>query len=60
MFPRTKVIEAQGAPTNAAMLLGDDALPGPDDQIQHARESIGIFLWTYGTTATEKKTTGPF
>lgn len=41
------------------MLLGDDALPGPDDQIQHARESIGIFLCTYGTTVTEKKTMGP-
>lgn len=40
LLPRTKVIEAQGAPTNAAMLLGDEALPGPDDQIQPARENM--------------------
>ncbi|MDD9732038.1 TetR/AcrR family transcriptional regulator [Mameliella sp. AT18] len=38
-----------GTPTNAAMLLGDAALPGREERYRHARESVRIFLCAYGT-----------
>lgn len=47
-----------GAPTNAAMLLGDDALPGPEEQKRHVQESVRIFLRAYGTRQTMKGETG--
>ena len=33
-----------GAPTNAAMLLGDTAIPPKRDLVKHARQSVEIFL----------------
>jgi len=38
-----------GAPTNAAMLLGDDGIPGPEQLRSHAQEAVRIFLRAYGT-----------
>lgn len=38
-----------GAPTNAAMLLGDDGIPAPAQLRSHAREAVRIFLCAYGT-----------
>ncbi|MCG7625108.1 TetR/AcrR family transcriptional regulator [Epibacterium sp. Ofav1-8] len=37
-----------GAPTSAAMLLGDAALPGREARHRHAEESVRIFLCAYG------------
>ncbi|KOF16756.1 TetR family transcriptional regulator [Ensifer adhaerens] len=37
-----------GEPVNDAMLLGDQAIPGPDALRAHARESVRIFLSAYG------------
>lgn len=36
-----------GAPTNAAMLLGDAGIPGKEALRAHARESVRIFLSAY-------------
>lgn len=38
-----------GAPTNAAMLLGDDGIPGQAQLRSHAWEAVRIFLCAYGT-----------
>lgn len=38
-----------GAPTNAAMLLGDDGIPDPKQLRDHAREAVRIFLSAYAT-----------
>ncbi|WP_295811197.1 TetR/AcrR family transcriptional regulator [uncultured Nitratireductor sp.] len=40
-----------GAPTNAAMLLGNAALPGTRQRREHAQESVRIFLSAYGPEA---------
>ena len=37
-----------GAPTNAAMFLGDDVAPAPAEQQAHVRESVATFLAAYG------------
>lgn len=37
-----------GGPVNAAMLLGDEAIPDKDDRLRHARECVRIFLAAYG------------
>lgn len=47
-----------GAPTNAAMLLGDAALPGPEARRRHARETVRIFLSAYGARQRQKAKTG--
>lgn len=39
-----------GAPTNAAMLLGDAALPGHAERERHVRESVRIFLSAFGVS----------
>jgi TetR/AcrR family transcriptional repressor of mexJK operon len=36
------------APLNQAMLLGDEAIPGPDELGRHAREGVRVFLAAYG------------
>lgn len=36
------------APLNQAMLLGDSAIPGPDEMRHHAREGVRVFLAAYG------------
>jgi TetR/AcrR family transcriptional repressor of mexJK operon len=36
-----------GAPTNAAMMLGDPGIPGPADLRAHAEEAVRIFLSAY-------------
>ena len=38
-----------GAPTNRAMLLGDDGIPKRPELMDHAREAVRIFLSAYGT-----------
>jgi len=40
-----------GAPTSAAMLLGDAGLPGREARQKHAAESVRIFLCAYGVSA---------
>jgi AcrR family transcriptional regulator len=37
-----------GEPVNRAMLLGDDAVPGPAALRRHAREAVRVFLAAYG------------
>jgi TetR/AcrR family transcriptional regulator, mexJK operon transcriptional repressor len=37
-----------GNPVNQAMLLGDDAIPKPDELRDHANEAVSIFLAAYG------------
>ncbi|SOE08628.1 TetR family transcriptional regulator [Hoeflea halophila] len=37
-----------GAPTNAAMLLGDSGIPSRSELDAHAREAVRIFLAAYG------------
>jgi TetR/AcrR family transcriptional repressor of mexJK operon len=37
-----------GAPTSAAMLLGDAGIPDRDERHRHAMESVRIFLCAYG------------
>lgn len=37
------------APLNQAMLLGDEAIPGPEELRKHAREGVRVFLAAYGT-----------
>lgn len=37
-----------GAPTNAAMFLGDDVTPSPVEQHVHIRAAIDVFLAAYG------------
>ncbi|MEC9244201.1 TetR/AcrR family transcriptional regulator [Nitratireductor rhodophyticola] len=44
-----------GAHTNAAMLLGDTALPGGKERRAHAQESVRIFLCAYGTQQNPKE-----
>ncbi|WP_323791444.1 TetR/AcrR family transcriptional regulator [Nocardioides sp.] len=36
-----------GAPTNAAMYLGDDVAPSPAEQELHVRRAVGAFLAAY-------------
>lgn len=38
-----------GEPVNDAMLIGDQAIPGPAALKAHAREAVRIFLAAYGT-----------
>lgn len=40
-----------GAPTSAAMLLGDAGIPDSDARQRHAAESVRIFLCAYGVGA---------
>lgn len=40
-----------GAPTNAAMFLGDDVTPAPTEQQAHVREAVATFLAAYATAA---------
>jgi TetR/AcrR family transcriptional regulator, mexJK operon transcriptional repressor len=40
-----------GAPTNAAMLLGDDGIPDRPEILCHAAETVRIFLCAYGPDA---------
>ncbi|NYS26944.1 TetR/AcrR family transcriptional regulator C-terminal domain-containing protein [Rhodobacteraceae bacterium 2376] len=40
-----------GAPTSAAMLLGDAGIPDRDERHRHATESVRIFLCAYGVSA---------
>ncbi|MGY6705622.1 TetR/AcrR family transcriptional regulator [Roseinatronobacter sp.] len=40
-----------GAPTSAAMLLGDAGIPDRDARHRHAAESVRIFLCAYGVGA---------
>ncbi|WFE77044.1 TetR/AcrR family transcriptional regulator [Roseinatronobacter sp. S2] len=40
-----------GAPTSAAMLLGDAGIPDRDARHRHATESVRIFLCAYGVGA---------
>ncbi|WP_075998182.1 TetR/AcrR family transcriptional regulator [Salaquimonas pukyongi] len=44
-----------GAPTNAAMLLGDDGIPGQEELRNHAREAVRIFLCAYAMEHTNEK-----
>ncbi|MDD7971000.1 TetR/AcrR family transcriptional regulator [Roseinatronobacter alkalisoli] len=44
-----------GAPTSAAMLLGDAGLPDHQARQRHAIESVRIFLCAYGATAQEQR-----
>ncbi len=37
-----------GAPTNAAMFLGDDAAPAPGEQRAHVRDAVATFMAAYG------------
>ncbi len=37
-----------GAPTNAAMFLGDDVAPGAVEQQAHVRDAVATFLAAYG------------
>lgn len=37
-----------GAPTNAAMFLGDAATPAPAEQQAHVRDAVATFLAAYG------------
>ena len=37
-----------GAPTNAAMFLGDDVAPDPAEQQAHVRDAVATFLAAYG------------
>lgn len=37
-----------GAPTNAAMFLGDDVAPTPMEQQAHIRDAVAVFLAAYG------------
>lgn len=37
-----------GAPTNAAMFLGDDVVPAPAEQEVHVRHAVAAFLAAYG------------
>ena len=37
-----------GAPTNAAMFLGDDVAPSPTEQQAHVRAAVATFLAAYG------------
>lgn len=36
------------APVNKAMLLGDAAIPGPDEMRKHAADAVRMFLAAYG------------
>lgn len=36
------------APLNRAMLLGDEAIPGPEELKRHAAEGVRVFLAAYG------------
>ena len=38
-----------GAPTNAAMFLGDDVAPTPVEQQAHIRAALDVFLAAYGS-----------
>ncbi len=40
-----------GAPTNAAMFLGDDVAPTPAEQRAHVREAVATFVAAYGRTS---------
>lgn len=40
-----------GAPTNAAMLLGDAGIPARSELEAHAEESVRVFLCAYGSGA---------
>ncbi len=37
-----------GAPTNAAMFLGDDVAPSPAERQAHVRDAVATFLAAYG------------
>ena len=37
-----------GAPTNAAMFLGDDVAPAPAERQAHVRHAVAMFLAAYG------------
>ncbi len=37
-----------GAPTNAAMFMGDDVAPSPDEQQAHVRAAVTAFMAAYG------------
>lgn len=37
-----------GAPTNAAMFLGDNVAPTPAEQKAHIRDAVAVFLAAYG------------
>lgn len=39
------------APLNRAMLLGDEAIPGPEELRRHAVEGVRVFLAAYGAGA---------
>ena len=36
-----------GAPTNAAMFLGDDVAPSPTERQAHVRDAVATFLAAY-------------
>lgn len=38
-----------GAPTNAAMFLGENGVPTPVEQKAHIRDAVAVFLAAYGT-----------
>ncbi len=40
-----------GEPLNLAMLLGDDAVPGPAERRRHVRDAVRLWLARYGTDA---------
>jgi AcrR family transcriptional regulator len=44
-----------GAPTNAAMLLGDAGIPDRADILGHAAETVRIFLRAYGPEAGSRR-----
>jgi TetR/AcrR family transcriptional regulator, mexJK operon transcriptional repressor len=39
-----------GEPLNRAMLLGDDALPNPEELRRHAAAGVALFLAAYGVS----------
>jgi AcrR family transcriptional regulator len=43
------------APLNRAMLLGDDAIPGPAELRRHTAETVRVFLAAYGGKASRRE-----
>ena len=39
---------AMGAPTDAAMFLGDDVVPSPADQQEHVENAVAALMAAYG------------
>ncbi len=39
-----------GGPTNEAMMLGDDAIPGSAERESHAKECVRVFMAAYSTS----------